>query len=156
VSGRPGKQARRAAARRYAVQALYQHQLADQPVAELLDQYLADEGMSEADADYFAELVRCCHRDGEALLAELGQWLDRPADQLDPVERAILLVGVYELRERAELPYRVVLNEAVELARLYGAEQSHTYVNGVLDKAARSLRTVEMESPRAVRSGEDG
>jgi N utilization substance protein B len=83
----------------------------------------------------------------EQLESELQPFLDRPPAELDPVERAVLTLGQYELMHHPEIPYRVVINEAVELAKMFGAEQSHKYVNGVLDKLARKYREVETRRP---------
>jgi N utilization substance protein B len=79
------------------------------------------------------------------------ELLSRPIDQVDPVERAILRIGLYELKQRLDIPYRVVINEAVELAKNYGAEQSHKFVNGTLDKAAKGLRTLETQAAKRPR-----
>ena len=93
------------------------------------------------DPEFFGELITGVIHDFEALDTVLAPLTDRPVAQLDPVERAILRMGVYELRSTGSVPWRVVINEAVELAHAFGAEQSHKYVNGVLDKAARKLRS---------------
>ena len=133
----------RSHARRFVMQALYQWQLGRHELAELLDQYLEQPDMASADRDYFREVLTGCYRHEAELLARIAPQLDRPPEQLDPVERAILLMATHELSERLEVPYRVVINEAVELAKGYGAELSHTYINGVLDHLARELRPAE-------------
>jgi len=83
--------------------------------------------------------------------AMLAQWLDRPVAQLDPVEHAVLLIGVQELRQHPEVPYRVVLNEGVELAKKFGATEGHKFINAVLDRAARSLRAAEQAAVQRAR-----
>lgn len=133
----------RARARRLAVQAVYQWQMAGQDVADICVQFRADGEFGKADPDYFEGLVRGVVARRDELDGHIAPLLDRPLDEVDPVERAVLRLGTYELLARPEIPYRVVLNEAVELAKLYGAEQGHRYVNGVLDKLARLLRAQE-------------
>lgn len=137
---RPGN---RRAARRAALQAIYQWLLADTDTGELLLQFERDGTLRGADGDYFRTLVRGVLADPDGLEAEVVGYLDRRVEHLDPVERAVLLVAVYELRERIEIPFRVVLNEALELAKRYGAEAGHRYINGVLDRAAAALRPQE-------------
>lgn len=125
------------------MQALYQWQLTGQTVAELRNQYAQDDGFGDADAAYFGVLLEGTTGSSESLDNELGTLLDRPVSQLDPVEHAILLLGLFELREQLEVPYRVVINEGVELAKRYGATDGHKFVNAVLDRAARKLRSAE-------------
>ena len=100
------------------------------------------------DAAYFAELVRGVPTRLDELDSALAPCVDRALESVDPVERAILRLGAYELIEHPEIPYRVVINEAVELAKTFGAEKGHRYVNGVLDKAARALRPIEASARR--------
>lgn len=133
----------RSLSRRLALQALYQWQLTGQSSAELLNQFASDEGYPEVDADYFAGLLRGVTGAGESLDATLGALIDRPVAQLDPVEHAVLLIGVYELGQQLETPYRVVINEGVELAKKFGATDGHKFVNAVLDRAGRNLRAAE-------------
>src|SRR5579871_2410967 len=136
--------AARRKARRFALQALYQWQLLQIPATDVEAQFLADEKLSKADVEYFRDLLRGILADVAKLDEHMRGFLDRPVDKLDPVELAILRMGVYELAERLDVPYRVVINEALELAKLFGAEESHKYVNGVLDQVARNLRKMEM------------
>lgn len=140
----PGK---RAWARRCAVQALYEWQITGQDPAQIAAQFLADEDLRKADPNYFQELVRQVPARVAEIDAALEPFLDRPLEQVDPVERAILRIGGYELTQHPELAYRIVINEAVELAKVFGAEQGHRYVNGVLDKLARAVRAVEFAGP---------
>ena len=142
----PGRYANaaRAKARRIAMQAVYQWQMTAQDVADVLAQYLADEDNKGLDADYFEALVRGVLHNQAAIDSVLEPVLARPLDEVDPVERAVLRLATYELQQRLDVPYRVVLNEAVALAKKFGAEQGHTFVNAALDQLARELRAVEM------------
>lgn len=136
--------AARRKARRFALQALYQWQLSKIPLTDIEAQFLADEKLSKADIEYFCDLLRGVLTDVPKLDEHMREFLDRPVENLDPVELAILRIGIYELAERLDVPYRVVINEALELTKLFGAEDGHKYVNGVLDQVARRLRKVEM------------
>ena len=138
---------KRAWARRCAAQALYEWQITGQDPARITAQFLADEDLRKADSDYFQELVRQVPTRVAEIDAALEPFLDRPLARVDPVERAILRIGGYELMWRPDLAYRIVINEAVELAKLFGAEQGHRYVNGVLDKLARAIRSAEFAAP---------
>jgi N utilization substance protein B len=130
-------------ARRFVMQALYQWQLGKHSLRQLLEQFLAEPDMAGADDAYFETLLSECYAGAQELEAHYSDYLDRPLHQLDPVERAILLVAATELALHPEIPYRVVINEAVELAKAYAAEGSHSYINGVVDKAAQTLRPLE-------------
>jgi transcription antitermination protein NusB len=138
----------RSVSRKFAMQALYQWQLTGQSAAELRNQYAEDDGFSDADAEYFGALLVGATGAHESLDAELGTLLDRPVSQLDPIEHAILMIGLYELREQVDVPYRVVINEGVELAKRFGATDGHKFVNAVLDRAARTLRATEQAAAR--------
>jgi N utilization substance protein B len=152
MSRRPDRAGRaRSLSRKLAMQALYQWQLTGQSAAELRNQYSAEEGFADADAEYFRELVEQVTESVAALDASLGELIDRPVAQLDPVERAVLLIGLYELGQRLDVPYRVVINEGVELAKRFGATEGHKFVNAVLDRAARSLRAAEQAAAGAAR-----
>jgi N utilization substance protein B len=133
----------RSSARRLAIQALYQWQLARQEVADIEAQFLEEQAPPESDRSYFSELLRGVIAEVATLDARLAPLLDRPVAQVDPVELAILRVGAFELLMRSEVPYRVAINEAVELAKRFGAEQGHRFVNGVLDRLAREVRPHE-------------
>jgi N utilization substance protein B len=138
----------RSRSRSLAVQALYQWQMAGQDIADIIDHFLLEQDPKTFDTTYFAELVRGVPARVDALDQALAAFVDRRIEQVDPVERAILRLGAYELTEHPEIPYRVVINEAVELAKTFGAEKGHRYVNGVLDRAARDLRPIEAASRR--------
>ena len=135
--------AARALARRLAVQALYRWQLNAAPWQDLITEFATDADMPRADRDYFRALVQAASEGRDQLDAELTPFLSRPAVQLDPVEHAILLVASVELRLHPEVPYRVVIDEAVGLARRFGATDGHKFVNGVLDRATRAWRPDE-------------
>jgi N utilization substance protein B len=133
----------RSIARKLAMQALYQWQLTQQSAADIKQQYLESEDSAGVDQEHFSELVSAGIAQHDALSATLAPFLDRPLEQLDPVEAAILMIGIYELKERLDVPYRVVINEAVDLCKRFGATDAHKYVNAVLDRAARELRSAE-------------
>lgn len=134
----------RSKARRLAMQAVYQWQMTAHDAADILAQFLADEENRGIDAGYFEALVRGVVQGHAVLDALLEPTLARPLHEVDPVERAVLRLATYELQQRLDVPYRVVLNEAVALAKKFGAEQGHAFVNAALDKLARELRAVEM------------
>ncbi|MCB1919705.1 MAG: transcription antitermination factor NusB [Candidatus Competibacteraceae bacterium] len=136
----PGK---RSWARRCAAQALYQWQMTGQEPAIIANEFLADQDLLKADPEYFRELVHETPKCVAEIDAALEPFLDRPLVQVDPVEQAILRIGGYELIQRPDIAYRIVINEAVELAKLFGAEQGHRFVNGVLDKLAHVARPAE-------------
>ena len=138
----------RSRSRSLAVQALYQWQMAGQDVGDIVHQFMLDQDNKTFDTQYFDELVRGVPARLDVLDEALGDCIDRKLEAVDPVERAILRLGAYELIEHPEIPYRVVINEAVELAKTFGAEKGHRYVNGVLDKAARALRPLETSARR--------
>jgi N utilization substance protein B len=115
---------------------------------DVIEEFRHEQDMEVADLDYFEDLLRGVEKHCADLDAGLAPWLDRDMAQVDPLERAILRLAAYELCHRPDVPYRVVLNEAVEVAKRFGAEHGHTYVNGVLDKAAREWRAAETGNPR--------
>jgi transcription antitermination protein NusB len=133
----------RSMARKLAMQALYQWQLTGQSAADINLQFLASEDIEGADREYFTELVKGCVGQSEKINATVKPFIDRPLDQLDPVETAILMIGMYELINRIEIPFRVVINEGVDLTKRFGATDAHKYVNAVLDRAAREIRAEE-------------
>lgn len=130
-------------ARQRVLQALYLWQLNPQPARDIQQEFLQTQDMQQVDMEHFSELLSECIARADALDKALAPYLDIPVSQLDPVEHAILRLSLYELMQRLDIPYRVVINEAVDLAKKYGAEQGHRFVNGVLDKAARKLRPHE-------------
>jgi N utilization substance protein B len=130
-------------ARKLAMQALYRWQLNEAPWQDLVTEFATEEGMDKADDEYFRELVQGVVAGRTELDAELTGWMDRSPALLDPIEHAVLLIGMYELKSRPEVPYRVVINEGVSLAKRFGATDGHKFVNAVLDRAARTLRPHE-------------
>lgn len=135
-------------ARRCAMQALYQWQISGLDLNEIEKQFLVDQDMSKVDLDYFHELLHQIPARLDQLDSILKEHIDRPMEEVDPVERAILRIGVFELQIRSDIPYRVVLNESVQLARRFGATDGHKYINGVLDKVAKDLRSAEIQAGR--------
>lgn len=136
----------RVRARRCAVQALYQWQLAGQDPNDILKEFVAEREVVNADMAYFEELTRGVPRQLGVLQEALQAVIDRPIGELDPVERAILLIGAYELKFCLQTPWRVVINEAIELEKMFGAEQGHRYVNSAIDRLARRLRSTEIQA----------
>ena len=139
---RAGRGARRRA-RELALQALYQWLVAGHDADALYREAAAESGVQRADKSYFETLLRGVIARAAELDISLQPFLDRPAHMLSPVEHALLLLGAFELSASPEVPYRVVINEAVELAKAYGGTDGHKYVNGVLDKLAAQLRPHE-------------
>jgi N utilization substance protein B len=141
------KSARRRS-RELATQGLYQWLLSGAPAGEIDAQLRGAQGFDKADHEHLDALLHGVIRDSEALSADLTPCLDRPIDQLSPVERAVLLVAAFELKNHVDIPYRVVINEAVELAKTFGGADGYKYVNGVLDKLSVQLRTAETQATR--------
>ena len=137
-------------ARKAAVQALYQWQMAGQNLSEIERQFLEEERLKDAQKSYFVELFYGVPKNLDAIDQALSEFVDRPVDTIDPVERAILRIGVYELLHRLDMPYRVVLNEGINLAKYFGADGSHKYVNGILDKVAQQKRAMEIKGKAKV------
>ncbi len=137
---------KRSQARRHAVQAIYQWQMAGQDVRDIANQFLEEQDLGSFEVPYFQELLQGVPQHLSELDALLKPALDRAIESVDPVERAVLRLGAFELRFKPEVPYRVVINEAVELAKVFGAEQGHKYVNGVLDQVAKKVRAVEIKA----------
>jgi N utilization substance protein B len=131
-------------ARRRALQAIYQWQITGQEAAEILGQFRAAQDLSLIDEEYFERLLHGVTADKENLDEALQPFMDRPMEQVDLMERVVLGIGAWELLNCPELPFRVVLDESVDLARRFGSEQGHSYVNAVLDKAARVWRADEV------------
>ena len=136
---------KRSQARHHAVQAMYQWQMTGQDVAEIDRQFLEEQDVSKFDIPYFRDLLHGVPSHLGTLDKVLAPLLDRSLESVDPVERAILRLGAYELMYHPEVPYRVVINEAVELAKVFGATDGHKYVNGVLDRMAKQTRQAEIQ-----------
>jgi N utilization substance protein B len=133
----------RTRARELLVQALYQKQIADHSLSELSRQFHDQPAYQRVDQEFFDEHLAAICEQQQALQAAMDQYIDRPLEQLDPVELGIMLIGVYELQSRIEIPFKVVINECVNLARRFGSVEGHKYINACLDVAARSLRKTE-------------
>ena len=138
----------RSRARRRALQAVYAWQLSDTPIGKVIDQFQHEQDMDVADQAYFEDLVLGVGKHLAELDAALAAYLDREIGHVDPIERAVLRIAAYELRHRPDVPYRVVINEAIETTKRFGSEHGHTYVNGVLDRAAAAWRSAEAQAPR--------
>jgi N utilization substance protein B len=135
---------RRGLSRRLTIQALYQWLVNETSPATLLKQFAEqEEGLGRADPDYFEELLKGTVAEATNLTVSLVPHLDRPLNQLDPVEHAILMLGAWEMSYKPEIPWKVVVNEAVNLAKTFGAEDGYKFVNGVMDKLARTIRPGE-------------
>ena len=134
----------RTRARELMVQALYQKQIAGHTTAELVAQYREDPAYERVDQAFFDEAFPAISNTQAELEKKIDAIIDRPLEQLDPIELSILLVGVYELESRIDVPYKVVINEGINLARRFGAVDSHKYVNACLDAAAQLLRELEV------------
>jgi transcription antitermination protein NusB len=135
--------AARSRARRRALQAIYAWQVSGNKMDKVIEEFRHEQDMEIADLDYFEDLLRGVDLHCAELDEALAPFLDRDVAQVDPIERAVLRLAAYELRHRPDVPYRVVINEAIEVAKRFSAEHGHTYVNGVLDKAAREWRPTE-------------
>jgi transcription antitermination protein NusB len=133
----------RTRARRYCMQALYQWDLSGLDMTEIQRQFFEAEDFTNADGGYFIELLNGVKTHIERIDSHISETIDRPIGQLDPVERAILRIACYELLFRHDIPYRVSINEAIMLARKFGAEQGHAFINGVLDNMSRKIRPAE-------------
>ena len=139
-----GRIATRKVARSLGMQALYQWHLAGQSLNEIEAQFRVDNDFSGVDGAYFHEILHGVARQKGEIDALIEPCLDRPLVELDPVELAILRLSTFELKDRLDVPYRVVINEGIELAKVFGATDGHKFVNGVLDKLAPALRSAEV------------
>ncbi|MFT5705740.1 MAG: N utilization substance protein B [Oceanospirillaceae bacterium] len=143
---KPSKTEMRRSARKFAVQAVYSWQMAGQPINEIEAMFHTDNDMSQTDVSLFSEILRGVSSNSTALDEAFAPFLDRGLNELDPIERAVLRIGSFELIHRIEVPYRVVINESVDLAKVFGATESHKYVNGILDKLSQRVRMVEIRA----------
>ena len=135
-------------AREFAVQGIYQWLLNRQPVTEVVKQLRDDPDYASIDEKMFLALLNGAINESAQLDQRLVKYVDRPIAELSPVEHAVLLLGAQELLHHLEVPYRVVINEAVELTKTFGGTDGHKYVNGVMDKLAAEVRSVEVNKPR--------
>ena len=130
----------RSRARELIVQSLYQMQITGTGEAELLSQFRDRPDYDHVDQEYFDEVLTAICRNTEKLEESIDKLADRPVSQLDPVERGILLLGMYELQEKLDVPFKVVINESVNIAKRFGAVDGHKYINALLDRAVKKLR----------------
>ncbi|MHA7880470.1 MAG: transcription antitermination factor NusB [Saccharospirillum sp.] len=147
MSERPSMAARRKA-RRLALQALYQWHITSNSVSQIEAEFLSDNDMSKVDREYFSEVLRGVPATRSELDGHIETFTDRPVKDMTPVELAILRMGAYELIHRIDVPFKVIINEGVELSKIFGASEGHRYVNGVLDKLAQRLRVTEVAAGR--------
>ena len=139
------KSARRRS-RELATQGLYQWLLSSAPGSEIEEQLRGAQGFDKADQEHLEAILYGVIKEADTIDAELQPCLDRPLDQLSPVERAVLMVAAFEFKHHLDIPYRVVINEAIELTKTFGGSDGHKYVNGVLDKLAVQLRPTEVQA----------
>lgn len=123
-----------------AIQAVYSWQLSDNSITDIEAEFLTENDVSKVDVPYFQDLLHGVATNVSTLDSALAPFSTRPFAELDQIERAVLRVAAYELRSRLDVPYKVIMNEAIELAKAFGADDSHRFVNGVLDKAIDTLR----------------
>ena len=135
----------RSRARRMAMQALYEWQVANNTPLDILNTYRAEQNLKKVDEDYFRDLLLNTAKYQQELDDMMSAFLDRPVHEIDPIETAILRLACFELAHRPDVPYRVVINEAIELAKSFGAESGHKFVNGILDKVALIARADEIK-----------
>ena len=125
------------------MQALYQWQLSAEELSWIKDHYLLEQGVSSGDEEYFLELLFEIPSQVNELDASYQEFVDKFKDHIDPIETSILRIATYELKHHLEIPFKVVINEAVNLAKTYGADDSHKFINGVLDPLSSTLRKLE-------------
>lgn len=133
-------------ARDKVMQALYQLKISKEDIDWVRDHYLADQGVSSGDEDYFLELLYGIHQSEAELDAQYQPFLTSMENNLDPIEECILRIATYEFNKHLEIPYKVVINEAINLAKSYGADESHKFINGVLDPLSKQLRSLEVNA----------
>lgn len=138
----------RSLARKRAVQALYMWEMTGVNLSDIDHNFVLEHDLSKVDYKYFQELLHKIPSNIDDIDSHIHAYLDRPFSEVDPVERAIMRVGVYELQHRPDIPYRVVINEAVELAKIFGAEDGYKYVNSIVDNAAKKLRATEIAAKK--------
>lgn len=136
----------RSRARRRALQAIYAWQVSGGTTQQVIAQFAHEQAHEVADLEYFEDLVRGVLTHAAELDKALAEYVDREVEQIDQIERAALRIATYELRHRADVPYRVVINEAIDTTKRFGSEHGHTYVNGVLDHAAAAWRAAEVQA----------
>lgn len=131
-------------ARALAMQGLYQRHFSKTPISDIEAEFMVDNDMSKVDIMYFRDLLRGIHREQAELDKLIEPFLDRPLKEVDPVELAIVRLGTYELKHRIDVPYKVVINEGIEMAKRFGGTEGHKFVNSILDKLSQRLRLAEI------------
>lgn len=139
---------KRSKAREFALQAVYQWQMSGNAIGDIVNQFAVEKKPTTYEVDYFKDVFEGVAKNLTELDEKLSPLVDRNIEQVDPVERAILRIAAFELLFHMEVPYKVVINEAVELAKKFGADQGHKYVNGVVDKLAQTVRQLEFNAQR--------
>lgn len=137
-------------AREYALQAMYQWQITQTPITDLEFQFLTQEIKKKTDLDYFKELIHAIPHQCNEIDNNLIPYLRRPLEELDPIELAVLRIAAYELAKRLDVPYRAVINEALELTKKFGSIEGYKFVNGVLDHAAKKWRSTEINAEKKI------
>ncbi|MGL4230180.1 MAG: transcription antitermination factor NusB [Casimicrobium sp.] len=145
---KPKPKSSRRWSREFALQGLYEYYVAGHDPVTIRLRVEGDEDFKRADKEFFREMWRGLSEDWQALIAIVEPHLDRKFDDVSPIERGVILIGAWELKHRLDVPYRVAINESVELAKLFGGTDGHKWVNGVLDKIAPSLRAEELSNKR--------
>ena len=141
--------AARRRSRRFALQALYQWQIAKMPMNEVEAQFRVNFDMHKADIRYFHDLISSIEKQVEDIDKTLEPYLDINISEVDPIELNVLRIGAFELLHRVDIPYRVSINEAIELVKKFGGEESHKFVNGVLDRLAAKARAIELKAHKS-------
>lgn len=136
-------------ARRYALQAMYQWQLAGTSITDIESEFLNYHIDKKLDLTYFKELIHGIPKHQQEIDHEMQPFLGRPLQEIDPIELAVLRLAIYELMKRIDVPYRVIINEALELTKKFGSVEGYKFVNGVLDRVAKKQRTVEIRAGRS-------
>lgn len=131
-------------ARHYALQAMYQWQLSGAPINEIENEFLLHQIKKKTDLEFFKELIHSVPKQFDELDEHMSPFLNRSIEELDPIELAILRLGIYELKNRLDIPYRVVINESLEMTKKFGSIEGFKFVNGILDQVARKLRSHEV------------
>ncbi len=149
---RPQSKSPRRRSREIALQGLYEWLVSAAPAADIAAHMREQEGFDKCDPAHFDALLNGCIAQAVAIDAVLARHVDRKTTLLSPIEHGVLMIGVYELTHCLSIPYKVAINEGVELAKSFGGTDGHKYVNGVLDKAAGDLRPVEVAAVRAARA----
>lgn len=142
-TGKP-KAGDRRRARALAMQGLYQRHFTKSSITDIESEFIVDNDMSKVDTAYFRDLLRGVHREQEELDRLLEPFLERPINEVDAIELAIVRLGTYELKYRLDVPYRVVINEGIEMAKKFGGTEGHKFVNSLLDKLSQRLRLAEI------------